>query len=441
MNADVQRREIATARALGRSSPVLSASAGQLRGATADELATDVGATLEPGANVIRISAQDEQQARSAQVANVVANTFLAIRRGVIRAHLQATSVDLRRQLGQLQADPQQQQAAIALRRRIGQLAVSEAIAGRDLGLAASATAPQQPLGSHGLRNTLIALGVALLLGVAIVVGRERVAPRARDTRQLRDLLESPMLAEIPHNPGRRGRARGGATVGEHGGYRALGAALDGTGDACGPRVVVVTSGCDGDGKTSVSANLGRVLQQAGSSVLLVDADMRRPALHTAFDAAVAPGLGELLEERASNGWPTTAALPAGTIATLDEAANGGPDLSIIAAGGTQPDRGTPLTRAAAEALIARLRREPFDYVVIDAPTLPAAAAAQALARVADAVLIVTRLHSTRVERLSDVRDTLERLGVVPAGFVAIGTAPQPQARRERGERGEAAEQ
>jgi len=62
-------------------------------------------------------------------------------------------------------------------------------------------------------------------------------------------------------------------------------------------RVIVVTSACSGEGKSTVAANLGVMLAAAGNRVLLVDGDMRRPSLHRIFSVENARGLSELLGE------------------------------------------------------------------------------------------------------------------------------------------------
>src|SRR5205807_1473988 len=60
-------------------------------------------------------------------------------------------------------------------------------------------------------------------------------------------------------------------------------------------RVIMVTSATGGEGKTSLSSHLAVSLARAGRRTLLVDTDLRRPAVHQVFDLPQDPGLGDLL--------------------------------------------------------------------------------------------------------------------------------------------------
>src|SRR5206468_2983691 len=64
------------------------------------------------------------------------------------------------------------------------------------------------------------------------------------------------------------------------------------------PRSIVVTSAMTGDGKSLVSANLALAFAEAGTSTVLIDADLRRPSLHRLFKVSSAYGLTNLLTDR-----------------------------------------------------------------------------------------------------------------------------------------------
>ncbi len=65
-------------------------------------------------------------------------------------------------------------------------------------------------------------------------------------------------------------------------------------------KVVAVTSPHQGDGKSTVTANLAISLAKASRSVLLIDCDMRRPSLHKAFGVPNKAGLVDALKQVAS---------------------------------------------------------------------------------------------------------------------------------------------
>ncbi len=140
------------------------------------------------------------------------------------------------------------------------------------------------------------------------------------------------------------------------------------------PRSVLVTSAEVGAGKSSVTANLGISLAQAECRVLLVDADLRRPVLHTLLQVPSAVGLSSYL---------------AGT-AELETvvARTSVPNLSVIPSG---PFAGNP-----SDLLFSRRMREllqavteQYDVVLLDSPPVLAASDATTLAPVVDGILLV----------------------------------------------------
>ena len=64
----------------------------------------------------------------------------------------------------------------------------------------------------------------------------------------------------------------------------------------------MITSAVSGEGKTTTTANLGVAFAQLGWRVLLVDADLRRPTLHTMFDIDQEYGLSDLLTSYTTKG-------------------------------------------------------------------------------------------------------------------------------------------
>ncbi len=63
------------------------------------------------------------------------------------------------------------------------------------------------------------------------------------------------------------------------------------------PRTILVTSSVPNDGKSLTAANLAITMASAGSRVLLVDADLRKGALHRRFGVPAEPGLSEVLSK------------------------------------------------------------------------------------------------------------------------------------------------
>src|SRR5205823_4998314 len=122
-------------------------------------------------------------------------------------------------------------------------------------------------------------------------------------------------------------------------------------------QVVMVTSALPGEGKTSLSTHLAISLARAGFNTLLIDGDLRRPAVHRLFDAEVGPGFNELLRGEVG--------LAAVTRPTLV------PGLSLIPAGQWSPHSTQALSQDGTGTLLKPLRSQ-YDFIIVDSsPILP----------------------------------------------------------------------
>jgi capsular exopolysaccharide synthesis family protein len=148
------------------------------------------------------------------------------------------------------------------------------------------------------------------------------------------------------------------------------------------PQVLLVTSAERGEGRSLVAANLALSLagRQSGR-VLLLEADLRHPALAERLRPSPKLGLGELLEGRTE------------LAHVLIETANH--PLHLLPAGAL---RGDPLDRFVSEdfeALMAELRGR-YDRIVVDTPAVVPFPDADAVGRFADGALVVARVDLTR---------------------------------------------
>jgi capsular exopolysaccharide synthesis family protein len=170
------------------------------------------------------------------------------------------------------------------------------------------------------------------------------------------------------------------------------------------PQVSLVTSPMMQEGKSFVSINLAVVLAQSGQKVLLVDSDMRRPAVTKYLGVPMNAGLSACLA-----GTEDSAAM----IVEIEEI----PGLSILPAGHMPP---YPSEMLGSEALSGLVQgwREKFRYIVIDTPPVLAVTDAVVSARVADVVILVVRSEKTRRQSLLRTRDLLKKVRANIAGVV-----------------------
>ncbi len=168
------------------------------------------------------------------------------------------------------------------------------------------------------------------------------------------------------------------------------------------PKVVLVTSAGPREGKSTVCANLGVVLAQSHKNTLVVDCDLRRPALHRLFGLRNVWGLASvLLGER-----------------DLQEVSNDVlPGLKVATAGPIPPDPAEVLGSQRFADFLAQAR-DSFDYVLVDCPPVQAVADPLILAAQADGVLLVMDAQETRRMPFAQAIRNLEAVGAVVLGVV-----------------------
>ncbi|MCX6842424.1 MAG: CpsD/CapB family tyrosine-protein kinase [candidate division WOR-3 bacterium] len=168
-------------------------------------------------------------------------------------------------------------------------------------------------------------------------------------------------------------------------------------------RTIAVTSPGPSEGKSTIAVNLASVLAQAGSRVLLVDADLRHPVLHTAFKRKKKPGLSDLI---ISNSSPDQAIFATG----LD-------GLFCLPCGTIPPSPADLLTLNATRVLLKRLAGE-YDHVVIDTPPVLVAADSQIIGALADATIMVVRAGRTALAAIEHARTAMLGGGAHLIGLV-----------------------
>ncbi len=144
------------------------------------------------------------------------------------------------------------------------------------------------------------------------------------------------------------------------------------------PRHVVVTSCEPLDGKSTVITNLAIALTQLGRSVVIVDADLRRPRVHKVFGITNEIGLSSFLSGNAD----------------IEEIVreSGIPGLQVVTSGPVPPNPSELLASKALESFMERMSSlSPFDHLFFDSPPLLQMADAVLLANRMDATILVTR--------------------------------------------------
>lgn len=267
------------------------------------------------------------------------------------------------------------------------------------------AMAPTSPVRPRPVRD----MALAILLGLGGAMGAaffrdylDTSVGRPADVRH----LGLPLLGVIPETAGKRvplvvGSGQGKEPFFE--GYRVLRTALHPPRRTGQGQVVLVTSTLAGEGKSLTSVNLALTLASTEERVLLIDADLRRPALHGLLKARRSPGLSDVLTGAAG----------------LAQAVLKAPGSRLYLLSCGAPWAGNPadlLATGTFRQLLLDLRQR-FDRIVVDTPPAGAIADALILAPQADGVLVVAR--SGKVAR-SAVAHLLERLANARARVLGV---------------------
>lgn len=142
------------------------------------------------------------------------------------------------------------------------------------------------------------------------------------------------------------------------------------------PKLFLITSSLPKEGKTTVTLSLGRLLAMSGKSVLVIDCDLRHPAVHKALSKPAEPGLAEVLLNQE----------PLENVIQQDPSS----PLRVITAGASQRDVATLLGSDAMRELLRELR-DKFDVVLLDAPPALAVTDPRLLASLVDKTIFLVR--------------------------------------------------
>lgn len=271
---------------------------------------------------------------------------------------------------------------------------------------------PGQPVSPQPVRDALIALFVGMALGIGIGFLLERLDNTIKTEADVRTLLELPLLGAVALKPVHGKPAEAAeevalVTVREPDdavseAFRAIRTNLLFSSVNRKLRSIVVTSTIPGEGKTSAACNIAVTMAQAGTRVILVDADFRRPAIHRIFKVQNV-GLGNLiLGER-----------PYEQLIRETGISN----LRVVCSGPTPPNPSELLGSDGMRLVGDRLQKL-CDLVIYDTPPVGAVTDACVLGAWADGVILVVERGRPPVQKIQKVRDTLNSVGASILGAV-----------------------
>jgi tyrosine-protein kinase len=422
-NESIQR-ELATLATLATTRPVLRDAARAVPHETAANLEKHTSSSVDQNANIIHINVSSGSAKNAAALAYSVAQAFLNQHASAQRAAATSALATLDREIEALRAtgstSPTVAAQLSALQTRAGELESARSSSNSELQLVQVPSVPSSATSPRPLRNAVIAFFASIFLAVLVALGREQLTPRVANQRELGRLLDLPVLAAIPYGGGRINARFARA---EHETYQTLAAAVQlALPPGAAPHVIVVTSAAPGEGKTTVTGRLARMLANAGHPTLVVSGDLRAPKLDEAFDVSGRPGLRELLTGASSDA--VSAERLEDLILKVNDNGAARAALHVLPSGGHGEDESGVLQTGTVASLIEGLRARPYAYVLVDCPPLLGIADTQMLAEFSDQLLVVGRLDQLTISRVIDLREAIYRVNAAPLGLVVIGTRP-----------------
>ncbi len=280
-----------------------------------------------------------------------------------------------------------------------------------------SAEVSKHPVKPRRQRNILLAIIVGLLTGTGLAFFFEYLDNTIKIPEDVKRHLRIPYLGPVPvfetaskSNPGQAVNQDlvtlhdSKSTASES--YRGIRTNILFSSAESAPQVILITSAGPREGKTMTALNLGITMAQAGSKVMLLDCDMRRPKIHKAFGLAKDHGISNLLV----GGEVADGALRHTPI----------PNLDVIPCGPIPPNPSEMLGSKRMSALLDRLRKA-YTHILIDSPPCTAVTDPAVLSKSVDGVVLVIRAGDTPKEMVKNGVAQFQAIGAHILGAILNG--------------------
>jgi polysaccharide biosynthesis transport protein len=417
-----------------------------LTGITGSQLLSETTIVPDPNFDAIDFTVTDTNSLTAQKLANAWALQTNAYSSQQAALALTADIAALRAQLAPISAEIQKNIAhpgsvlpsqitldlsqAKALRDKIAQKTANGA--GSSLQLVSRGAQSANQTQPKTARNAAIGLVLGLILGIILAFLQDLLDTRIRNVTEVGRRLRLPLLASVPTRP----RAlreypvvllspQGGAQMPTAEAFRILKLNLSST-LRRGMKVIMFTAASDAEGTSTTIANLAVALTRAGQHVVVVDANMRRPALGGVFGLDDRMGVSDILSGHSQLGDALTI-VEVSRDHALDASSNGsgggGGLLEVLPAGPIPADAAELLDSRAMTELLRELRGR-ADVVLVDVPPMLPVTDAMVLGTKVDAVVAVARARLASRPQLVAFGRALEACAAPRLGFVFVGGVP-----------------
>ena len=294
--------------------------------------------------------------------------------------------------------------------------------------LIAASQLPKVPVSPNVNRNLLIGVVAGLLAGMAAALLLEKLDNVFHSPEDLKQRTKLPLLGVIPFQKGLKlsPAARVAVKMQSNGyrfvmppdqtgsenfsfleAFRSLFTNISFLSSDAPINSLVISSSAPADGKSTVAVNMAQAAAAMGQRVLLVDADLRLPRIHTLLDLPNEQGLSNVI---AAN-FPILDAIQRSPVWD---------NLFVLTSGQIPPDPTKLLSSKKMQNIMEQLRQE-FDLVIYDTPPLLGLADSSLLATYTAGIVLVVRMSRTTRSALQQALEQLKVSRATVLGTVANG--------------------
>jgi succinoglycan biosynthesis transport protein ExoP len=259
----------------------------------------------------------------------------------------------------------------------------------------------QSPVSPNVTLNLVLGAVVGLIFGVGIAFFLEYLDTSVKSLEDVERYLQVPVLAVVPKDVGVLHKQSGMSPDAEA--YRILRTNIEFNRKNPEDNAITVVSGGAGEGKSTTLVNLAYICAQGGYTTLMIDADLRRPRLHTFFDINNSVGLTNYLT----------------TELMLEDVILQTPvdNLYFMPSGILPADAAGILNSRRMSELIQDVKQR-FDLVLVDSPPILGVSDASVLASEVDLTMIVVQHRKLPRNMLLRVKQAVENVGGNVIGVV-----------------------
>jgi capsular exopolysaccharide synthesis family protein len=273
-----------------------------------------------------------------------------------------------------------------------------------------SAEVPKYPIRPRKKLNLFLGIFLGLSMGIAIAFTFEYLDNTLKNPEDIRDYLNVPYLGPVPtfdldrenvEKPELITHYSPKSTASES--YRGIRTSLLFSSADKVPKIILVTSAGPSEGKTLTSTNLAITMSQAGSRVIIVDCDMRKPKVHKMFNLSRDMGMSSLLVSDDLESLLNDVILESGI-----------PNLDVIPCGPIPPNPSEIIGSQKMNRIMEALGNR-YDRIIVDSPPVTAVTDSTVLAKFVDGVMLVVHAGVTPKQI---VKTGLEQIQSVDANIL-----------------------